>query len=49
MNSQLETLKQSGIGGNVGIQILRFLKAAGVRVTELTNAECYEIENLGKL
>ena len=47
ISNQLQKLKQDGIGGDVGTQILRFLEEAGVRVVELTNQGCSEIENSG--
>ena len=45
---QLQTLRQCGNGGDVGLQILNYLRQAGGRVAEITNVGCQEIEKSGR-
>ena len=48
ISGQLQTLKQSGNGGDVGLQILNHLRQAGERVAEITRVGCREIEKSGR-
>ena len=49
ISGQLQTLKQSGNGGDVGLQILNYLRQDGEKVAEITRVGCQEIENPGEI